>query len=302
MKPGIYLTHKPAGPSSFARMCEFLERLMVPGQRKLPSCHGGTLDPFAEGLLLILAGEATRIMDMHHDAPKEYVADFVWGVETENGDLNGKVVSEADASGLTAEAIEAAMKPFLGWTEQTPPLASAKKIRGEPAYKRVARGEDVFLPPSNVFLHSAEWLSHDLSNRRSTVRLICRGGFYVRALARDVGRALGVGGHVGRLLRPSIGPWLDPGASTVDGPPLHLTGEQLVPWLPRRRLDDKERGVLRVGEPIARGTMHPAPYVFPTGFPAPPPVFAAFHLGKLVAILREEDGRLRPAVALRYGL
>ena len=178
--------------------------------KKLSICHGGTLDPFAEGLLLLLVGPATRLMDFLHPIPKTYEAEVVWGAETDNGDLHGRILREGSPAALTPAALDAALAGFLGFREQVPPAHSNKRVDGERAYVKAHRGEAVELPPSTVYLHAAEWLSHALP-RRSRLRLTCKGGYYVRALARDLGRTLGCGAHLGKLRRTAIGPWLDPG-------------------------------------------------------------------------------------------
>src|SRR5205085_314882 len=102
---------------------------------------------------------------------------------------------QGDASAMMPQDLDAALAGFLGWRDQVPPATSAKKIGGEPAYKKAHRGEEVVLPPSRVYLHEARWLSHDLPGK-SRLLLTCRGGYYVRALARDLGRRLGCGGHL----------------------------------------------------------------------------------------------------------
>src|SRR3954452_3749091 len=101
MLPGIYLFHKPVGPTSFS-----LVRSAMEEAGRLKVCHGGTLDPFAHGLLLMLVGPATRLFDYLHAVPKLYEGTVRWGVETDNGDLLGKTTFEGDASGLTAERLE----------------------------------------------------------------------------------------------------------------------------------------------------------------------------------------------------
>src|SRR5256714_7108567 len=108
MSPGIHLVHKPVGPSSFS----VLRGLMQPGVKM---CHGGTLDPFASGLLLVLVGQATKLFDHLHDVPKVYEAIVRWGVETDNGDPHGRVISEGDASHVTGGQLEAALATFVGW-------------------------------------------------------------------------------------------------------------------------------------------------------------------------------------------
>ncbi|GLH68625.1 tRNA pseudouridine synthase B [Geothrix rubra] len=295
--PGIHLVHKAVGQSSFDVIRGFKRRAFEAGQKKLALGHGGTLDPFAEGLLLVLAGQATRLMELMHPLPKTYVAEVAWGLETDTCDLHGKPVSEADASRLTPAALDAALAPFLGWTDQIPPATSAKKIDGEAAYKRAHRGEDVVMKPSRVFLLSARWIAHDLP-RRSTLELTCRGGFYVRSLARDLGRALGCGAHLAALDRTAIGPWTDPGEDRER----LLTGADLVPWCPTRLLTAEEAEHLSHGRAIPAGEIQSGVWPMPEGFPDPAAPIRALHEGRLLALLRPTEEGLRTFANLRGGL
>ncbi len=298
LKPGIYLAHKPVGETSFSLVRAAMEELQAarPGKRT-PVCHGGTLDPFAEGLLLLLVGQATRLMDLIHPIPKRYVAEVVWGTETDNGDLLGRVVHQGDTSHLTPAALDAALAGFRGWHDQVPPATSAKKVGGEPAYRKAHRGEEVVLPPSRVYLHEARWLAHELP-RSSRLELTCRGGFYVRALARDVGRVLGCGAHLSRLLRTAIGPWEDPGP----GRRMELHGRELLPWCATRELSDAEVGELRRERLIPRGRLLAPDWRLPVGFPDPDAPVRGFHQGRLVMLLREREGQLASESELRGGL
>jgi len=291
MKPGIYLDHKPVGVTSFSRVHAFMSEVEAAGltRKQLPVCHGGTLDPFAEGLLLLLAGPATHLMDWLHAAPKTYEAEVVWGVETDTGDGLGQPVHTGSAAHLTPQALDAALQPLLGWTDQVPPATSAKKLGGEPAYKKAHRGETVVLPPSRVYLHEARWLSHDLP-RTSRLRLTCRGGYYVRSLARELGQALGCGAHLARLHRTSIGPWEDPGPT---GERVGVYGAAVLPWCASRAIAGDEVNHLKHGRTIPRGDVKPAPWKPPEGFPDPEGPVLAVQRGRLVALLGEEDGALR---------
>src|SRR5436309_3522184 len=116
MTPGIYLVHKAVGETSFSLVQRFMEEVRLSGLRrdKLPVCHGGALDPFAEGLVLLLAGQATRLMDLIHPVPKTYLAEIGWGAETDTGDPLGRIVALADPSRLSPDALEQALTPFLG--------------------------------------------------------------------------------------------------------------------------------------------------------------------------------------------
>jgi tRNA pseudouridine55 synthase len=297
MRSGICLVHKPVGPSSFGMVKGFTAEAREAGLKKFPLGHGGTLDPFASGLLLILAGQATRLMELIHPLPKTYVADIAWGAETDTGDPLGVVVSEGDPSALTAAGLEAALAPFHGWLDQVPPATSAKKIGGESAYKKAHRGEAVELPPSKVFLHTARWLAHDLP-RRSTLELTVKGGFYVRSLARDLGRVLGCGAHLASLHRSAIGPWADPGPDQR----VWVEGEALIPWCASRRLDDAELDHLLHGRPLPPGSAEAPAWPFPDGFPVPETPLRGLHSGRLVALLKEREGFLWTCANLRGGL
>lgn len=297
VESGIHLVHKTVGQSSFDVIRGFKRRAFEAGQKKLALGHGGTLDPFADGLLLVLSGQATRLMELMHPLPKTYVAEVAWGMETDTCDLHGKSVLEGGAAHLTPELLDAALAPFLGWTEQIPPATSAKKIDGEAAYKKAHRGEEVVMKPCRVFLLSARWIAHDLP-RHSTLEMTCRGGYYVRSLARELGRALGCGAHLSALRRTAIGPWLDPG----EGQERLLTGAELLPWCPSRLLSDEEADHLGHGRAIPTGESVPAPWAMPDGFPDPSAPLRAMHGDRLVALLRTADEGLRTFANLRGGL
>lgn len=296
--PGLYLAHKAVGESSFDVVRAFTRESREAGQKKWSLGHGGTLDPFAEGLLLVLSGQATRLMELMHPLPKTYVTTVVWGEETDTCDHLGKPVFSGDATYLTSARLDEALATYLGWRDQVPPATSAKKIGGESAYKKAHRGEEVILPPSRVYLHSARWLAHDLP-RTSTLELTCKGGFYVRSLARELGQALGCGAHLSTLLRTAIGPWRDPGPSNRT----LITGEALIPWCPTRRLDAIEADHLAHGRVIPLGEVLPPQDCLPAGFPDPQPPIRALYEGRLVALLREREGGFLGTIAnLRGGL
>ena len=297
MESGVYLVHKEVGGTSFDVVRAFTREAREAGLKKYPLGHGGTLDPFARGLLLILAGQATRLMELMHPIPKTYVADIAWGVETDTCDHLGQVMSEGNASSLSPTLLDAALGTFLGWQDQVPPATSAKKIDGEAAYRKAHRGEEVILPPSRVYLHEAKWLGHDLP-RQSRLELTCRGGYYVRALARDLGRQLSCGAHLSGLQRSAIGPWIDPGP----GEPTWVHGEDLVPWCPSRNLRDEEATNLDHGRTIPLGEIDAPTWKLPMGFPDPSAPIRALHEGRLVALLREQEGALRTFANLRGGL
>lgn len=297
MKAGLYLVHKRVGESSFDVVRRFKRTAAEEGLKKYALGHGGTLDPFAEGLLLVLAGQATRLMELMHPLPKTYRAEVVWGIETDTCDHLGLPISEGDASILVAQALDQALLGFLGWRDQVPPATCAKKIDGEAAYKKAHRGEVFELAPSRVYLHEARWLAHDLP-RRSVLEITCRGGFYVRSLARDLGRQLGCGAHLSKLGRTSIGPWKDPGIDQD----AFVTGTSLIPWCPARILTAEEAEHLLHGRPIEPGEVSAPVWSLPESFPDPGAPVRALFEGRLVALLKEKEGAFWTSANLRGGL
>jgi tRNA pseudouridine55 synthase len=298
MNPGIHLVHKPIGPSSHSVVESLRQSLPVrPGHRARRICHGGTLDPFASGLLLVLVEPATRLFDYLHAIPKVYDATIRWGVETDNGDPGGHVTFTGDASSLRPEKLNAALASFIGWHDQTPHATSAKRIDGERAYVKAHRGETFLMPPSKVYLHEATWLSHNLPHE-SELRLVVRGGYYIRALARDLGRLLGCGAHLTRLHRASIGPWSDPGS----GQRAELHGRDLLPWAQTKILSDQEIGDLRKSGTVAMDNLFAPDWGLPLGFPDPQAPVRGFHRDKMCFLLTPREGRLGLLTALSGGL
>ena len=296
--PGIHLVHKPVGPTSFSVVTKWIEAARAANPNRRPRvCHGGTLDPFAHGLLLILVGAATRLFDHLHAVPKVYEATVRWGTETDNGDLLGRPVFSGNPSGLSANQLDEALSKLVGWHDQVPPPTSAKRVAGERAYEKAHRGEEVILPASRVYLHEARWPAHDLP-RESRLWISVRGGYYVRALARDLGRALGCGAHLATLHRTAIGPWHDPGPGTSAA----LTGRDLLPWAPCRILTDAEVGDLRRDRMIPAGTILPPDWPLPRDFPDPDAPVRGFHLDRLTFLLRPRGPSLQPQTALPGGL
>jgi tRNA pseudouridine55 synthase len=299
MLPGLHLLHKPEGPTSFS-IVQSLQNLAEPrpDRRPLRMCHGGTLDPFASGLLLILVEPATRLFDYLHAIPKVYEATIHWGTETDNGDPTGQPIETADATQLTPAQIEQAANSFIGWHDQIPPATSNKRIAGERAYAKAHRSEEVQLPPSRVYLHKIEWLSHDLPHQ-SRLRLTARGGYYIRSLVRDLARSLDTRAHLTKLRRLAIGPWLDPGL----GPPVQVPSRDILPWLPARVLSSEEAAELRKTNSISLGELFPPDWPIPEGFPpTPDPLIRGFLEDRLSFLLSQKDDRLAFHTALTGGL
>ena len=176
--------------------------------------HAGTLDPKATGLLIMLVGRATKLMESYMELPKMYEGTLRLGEITPSYDTETAVVKERDPSGVTADMIEAARTEFLGTITQLPPMHSAVKVGGEPLYKKARRGESVDRPPRQVTIHAFDIT--DRSGPDVSFRVRCSKGTYIRTLAFDLGEALDVGAHLTELRRTAIGPYSVGDAWTVD--------------------------------------------------------------------------------------
>ena len=195
---GVLYVDKPSGPTSH----DVVDRIRRHfGIEKVG--HGGTLDPMATGLMILLLGRGTKLsMElMGHD--KEYEGTMRLGVSTDSHDADGQVVREADWSGVTAEQVREAMATLTGDLMQTPPMVSAIKKDGVPLYKLARRGEDVERKARLIHIYEFKVLSIDLPDVKFVVR--CTKGTYVRKLCADVGDAVGCGAHLTALRRTAIG-------------------------------------------------------------------------------------------------
>jgi tRNA pseudouridine55 synthase len=175
--------------------------------------HAGTLDPLASGILPIALGEATKTVPFIMDGRKSYVFTVAWGAETNTDDAEGEVVARTEGLPSPAE-IEALLPRFTGSIQQVPPRFSAIKIQGERAYDLARDGEVVELQPRVVEIDRLALVRHE--GNRSVIEADCGKGTYVRAIARDLGRALGCLGHIAALRRTRVGPFSDADAVTVD--------------------------------------------------------------------------------------
>lgn len=206
---GLLLVDKPSGPTSHDIVAQIRRRFRIPKVG-----HGGTLDPMATGLLVILLGKGTKISDrvMGHD--KTYEGTLRLGIETDSQDADGKIVAGKDALAVTAEQVAEQMKLRLGDQMQMPPMVSAIKIKGVPLYKLARKGETVERPPKLIHIYRFELLDFSLPDVRFVVE--CTKGTYVRTLAHDIGQSLGVGAHLVQLRRTRIGRLDVARASTLD--------------------------------------------------------------------------------------
>lgn len=192
------LVDKPAGMSSHDVVA--LARRAL-GTRKVG--HGGTLDPFATGLLVMLAGRGTRLLQFVPSEPKVYEATIAFGAETDSDDVTGAVVREAALPSV--DAVLGALPALTGDLDQLPPAYSAKHVGGERAYEVARRGEAPALVPSRV--HVQAWEVVEATPAALRARISCGTGTYIRSLARDLGRAVGSAAHLAELRRVRVGPF-----------------------------------------------------------------------------------------------
>ena len=167
--------------------------------------HAGTLDPLASGVLPVAFGEATKTVAVVQEGMKSYRFAVKWGVETDTDDAEGKAVAQSELRPDPA-AIVAALPRFVGVIMQTPPMYSAIKIAGERAYDLARDGAAFEIAAREIVVHRLELVAHN--SDESTFEAECGNGAYVRAIARDLGRALGCYGHVSLLRRTRVGPFL----------------------------------------------------------------------------------------------
>ena len=280
---GVFLVDKPAGPTSF----DVLRQLRPALGRKLG--HAGTLDPFATGLLLVLAGGSTRLATHLSGLDKSYRAVIQLGATSATLDREG----ELTATGVATDerALRQAAASIRGEIEQRVPMASAVRVGGERSYTRMRRGETAPPPPRTVRIDRLDVLGFDGERQRATVEVACSKGTYVRQIAADLGDATGAGGHCLELRRLTIGRFSVDDAGTPeqiagdpDGP-WHVTARDALAHMPERTLDDAEMEHIRHGRAVpAHDEQGPVRLV---------------HGGDLVAIAAPGRRGLQPTMVLK---
>lgn len=301
---GVLLVDKPAGWTSHDVVARS-RRLL--GTRKVG--HAGTLDPMATGLLVLAAGRATRLLTYVTGHDKSYDATIRLGQATVTDDAEGEIVSAADASQVEPGAIQAAIAELTGTIMQRPSAVSAIKVDGQRSYARVRAGHEVELAPRPVTVSRFEVrevrIASDIVDVDVTVDV--SSGTYIRALARDLGEALGVGGHLTALRRTSVG------ALSVDyahdlaalaalaeaGEPLPLTGLDAAAQaiLPVLAVDEAEARTLGFGKVLPdRGSELTAP-AFRDDHRCD--AVAVNSEGAAVAVVRGSGPHVRPIIVFR---
>ncbi|MCS6770754.1 MAG: tRNA pseudouridine(55) synthase TruB [Kiritimatiellae bacterium] len=220
---GLLLVDKPAGPTSHD-IVDAVRRLFH--FRKVG--HGGTLDPGATGLLVLLIGRATKVSQVVMAADKEYEGSMLLGVTTDTHDADGAVVRRRDPSSITRERLAEEFRKWTGDIEQVPPMVSAVKKEGVALYKLARHGESVEREPR--VLHIYEFALLEFHPPLARFRVRCSKGTYVRTLCHDVGEALGCGACLNTLRRTRSGP-LDVAEAVPFESLVDLSPEQLAPLI-----------------------------------------------------------------------
>jgi len=264
--------------------------------------HAGTLDPLASGVLVIALGEATKLIGAVMDTDKTYRFTVRWGEATETDDAEGAVIATSSVRPARAE-IEATLRRFTGLLSQVPPVFSAIKLQGKPAYARRRAGETVELAPRTVRIDRLELLGQ-ANPDHATFRVECGKGTYVRSLGRDLAVALGTVGHVTELRRLAVGRFSENTAipleklESVGHSPAALAYlravETALDDIPALAVTAEDSLRLRQGQSVAIPRTAETPVDGDAAPFATGQVVAALALGRLVALTRVDGDRLRP--------
>jgi tRNA pseudouridine55 synthase len=271
--------------------------------------HAGTLDPLADGVLPLAFGEATKTVPFLVEARKTYRFTVRWGAETSTDDAEGEAIGTT-TSRPTADDILRALPAFVGRILQVPPAFSAIKVDGERAYDLAREGEAVELAPREAHIHRLE-LADVPDGDRAVFEMVCGKGTYVRAFARDLGRALGCLGHVEALTRLAVGPFglaqaislekLEESAKDGAAKRLLMPLATALDDIPALAVTDQEAAQLRLGQAIlARGRVSPREEAAAEGEGQAPPVYCRSRGGDPIAIAAFERGELRPTRVFNF--
>lgn len=205
-KGEILAINKPLGMTSFCALAYVRKRISVRlGVKRIKIGHAGTLDPLATGVLVLCTGKFTKRIEEFQLHGKEYTATLQLGATTPSYDMEHPVNATYPTDGITRERIEEVLEQFKGDIEQVPPTFSACKIGGQRAYDLRRKGQDVELKPKRIHIDEIELTHFDPDEMRMSIRVACGKGTYIRALARDIGRALDSGAYLTELCRTRSG-------------------------------------------------------------------------------------------------
>jgi tRNA pseudouridine55 synthase len=296
---GLLIVDKPAGLTSHDVVAR-VRRLA--GTRRVG--HAGTLDPMATGVLVVGIEKATKLLGHLALTHKEYAATIRLGERTDSDDADGEILERRPADGVTDEALNQAAAALTGEIQQVPPGISAIKVGGQRAYRLTREGAPPDLPARTVTVSQLDITA--IRRSAGTAGLVldadalvtCSSGTYIRAIARDLGAALGTGGHLTALRRTRVGPYRAADAATLDElaaaaspaalPVIPLAAAAAATFAARQLTGDEARLIIHGGRLPALGA-------------GPEPVAAFGPDGSLIALLTEADGRARSLAVFAAG-
>ncbi|MBF1559097.1 MAG: tRNA pseudouridine(55) synthase TruB [Prevotella salivae] len=201
----IFAIDKPYRISSFGALAHVRYVLSRTLGYKVKIGHAGTLDPLATGVLILCTGKATKRIEEFQGQTKEYTATLQLGATTASYDMEHEVNASFPTEHITRELINDTLPQFIGYIEQIPPTYSAVKVNGDRAYELRRAGEEVKLKPKHIHIDEIEVVDFDVEKMQLSLRVVCGKGTYIRALARDLGRALNSGAYLTALRRTRVG-------------------------------------------------------------------------------------------------
>jgi tRNA pseudouridine55 synthase len=275
---GLLLVDKPGGITSHDAV-DLVRRSLA--TKKVG--HAGTLDPMATGLLVLGVGRGTRLLRFFGELTKMYEGTMTLGIETDTLDADGVVTRESTLEGVTEDRVREACEALVGVSMQRPPAYSAVKVGGRTSYEAARRGEVLDTPAREIRVERFDVVAYEPPSVGFVVA--CGGGTYVRALAADVGGSLGVGAHLSRLRRTSIGPFSVGDAVPPDDPGRPLSLERGLAHLPHLDLEADEAVAVSHGRILG-----------PAGIDGPYAVFSPE--GRVLGVYRDEGTKARPEVIL----
>ena len=274
---GFLVIDKPGEITSHDVVAKLRKRL---GTKQVG--HAGTLDPMATGVLVVGINNATKFLQYIVTGKKRYKATIRLGISTVTDDKEGEVVSIRDWRTIEDASIESALNDFRGTFMQVPSSVSAKKISGERAYDLVRAGKEVELTPKEVTVYELIILSiHRNEHLDIEIDVSCSAGTYIRSIARDLGAALGVGGHLIELRRTEVEPFSLSEAGELEDSPVLPLADVISRVLPLRKLGHDEVAELRFGRRIERSIQEGT-------------VVGIGPNGEVAAILENREGRAQP--------
>ena len=274
---GFLVIDKPAGMTSHDVVAQIRKRL---GTKQVG--HAGTLDPMATGVLVVGINNATKFLQYIVTGRKRYIAIIRLGISTVTDDKEGEVVAVKDWRAINDSDIESAIDKFRGTIMQVPSSVSAKKIAGERAYDLVREGKEVELAAKEVTIHELKVLAiHRNEHLDIEIDVACSAGTYIRSIARDLGAALGVGGHLIELRRTEVAPFQLAEAGEIGSAEVLPLQDAIAKVLPIRDLGFDEVAELKFGRRIDKSNQEGV-------------VVGIAPDGEVAAILENREGRAQP--------